>query len=147
MINILQPMMTEIQQEGATTKRVLESVPEDKLAWKPHPKSMSLGQLALHIASIPGNLSRLAQLEKFDVSQANFNPPAPKDAAEILTSLEASLKAAEEYLDGMSESAAAGSWTNDGRREGNVHHFPPGAAAYHHAQPLVSSSRAIVGLP
>src|SRR6266852_2536773 len=83
MIKMLEPMMSEIQQEAAITKRVLERVPADKLAWKPHPKSMSLGQLALHIATIPGNLSKLAQQEGFDLSAANLDPPAPGNAKEI----------------------------------------------------------------
>jgi uncharacterized damage-inducible protein DinB len=110
MIKMLEPMMSEIQQEAVTTKRVLERVPADKLSWKPHPKSMSLGQLAFHVASIPGNLSRLAQLEEFDISTVNFEPPAPGNAKEILNTLDASLKAIEEYLGGVSESAATGSW-------------------------------------
>jgi uncharacterized damage-inducible protein DinB len=110
MIKMLEPMMSEIQQEGVITKRVLERVPGDKLSWRPHPKSMSLGQLALHIATIPGNLSKLAQLEGFDASAANFDPPAPNNANEILTALDTSLKAAEEYLGGVSESAVMGNW-------------------------------------
>jgi uncharacterized damage-inducible protein DinB len=103
-------MMSEIQQEAVITRRVLERVPADKLSWKPHPKSMSLGQLALHIATIPGNLSRLAQLEEFDATAANFDPPAPNNATEILTALDASTNAAEGYLGGVSESAVMGSW-------------------------------------
>src|SRR5215468_5869374 len=110
MIKLLEPIISEIQQETATTRRVLERVPEDKLAWKPHPKSMSLGQLAMHVASIPGNISRIAQLEEFDTAQANFNPPAAKSAGELLTTLEASVKTAQEYLGGVSESAAMGNW-------------------------------------
>ena len=50
----------EIDQEGATTRRVLERVPADRLAWKPHPKSMSLGKLALHIAGAPGQIASWA---------------------------------------------------------------------------------------
>jgi hypothetical protein len=44
----------ELQQEAEITSRVLARVPEDKLTWKPHAKSMTLGQLALHTATIPG---------------------------------------------------------------------------------------------
>jgi uncharacterized damage-inducible protein DinB len=110
MIRMLEPMMSEIRQEAVITQRVLERVPADKLSWKPHRKSMSLGQLALHVATIPGNLSKLAQLEEFDASQASFDPPAPNDAKEILTALDASVKAAEEYLGGVSESAVMGNW-------------------------------------
>ena len=49
-------MLSELQQEAKATRRMLERVPGDKLAWKPHAKSMSLGQLALHIATTPGNI-------------------------------------------------------------------------------------------
>jgi uncharacterized damage-inducible protein DinB len=110
MAKMLEPMMSEIQQEAAITKRVLERVPADKLSWKPHPKSMSLGQLAMHVASIPGNLCRIAQRDGLDTSEANFNPPGPTDAKEILAALDASVKAAEEYVGTVSESAALGTW-------------------------------------
>lgn len=111
MTTTLAPTLDEIREEAAITKRILERVPADKLSWKPHPKSMSLGQLALHIASIPGGLTKVLQLEEFDVSQANFNPPPPKDVEEIQTTLDQSIRAAEDYLDGMSEQAALGSWS------------------------------------
>ena len=102
--------MNEIDQEAVITRRVLERVPPDKLSWKPHPKSMSLGQLAFHVASIPGNISKLAQLEEFDASAANFDRPSPNDTAEILTALHASLNTVKEYLHDVSESAALGNW-------------------------------------
>jgi uncharacterized damage-inducible protein DinB len=110
MIKMLEPMMGEIEQEAVITRRVLERVPSDKLAWKPHPKSMTLGQLAIHVATIPGNLARIAQLEQFDTRQANFEPASPASADEILPAFDASLKTAKECLAGMSESAALGQW-------------------------------------
>ena len=110
MIAMMEPMIGEIQQEAATTKRVLERVPPGKLTWKPHPKSMSLGQLAMHIANIPGNICKLAQMDGLDASAANFDPPAPHDVKEILTALDTGVKAAEEYIGGISESDAMGSW-------------------------------------
>jgi uncharacterized damage-inducible protein DinB len=110
MIPMLEPMMKEIDQEAIITRRVLERVPPDKLSWKPHPKSMSVGQLALHIATIPGGISRLAQLDEFDASAANFDPPAPNDAPEILTALGAILQTVKEYLEGVTEPGAVGNW-------------------------------------
>lgn len=103
-------MAREIRNEAATTKRVLERVPADKLAWKPHPKSMSLGQLALHIATIPGGISKLAQVDEFEINPANFAPSSPENTLEILSALEASVTAAEQYLAGVSESAASENW-------------------------------------
>ncbi len=110
MTKLLEPMAREIRNEAATTKRVLERVPADKLAWKPHPKSMSLGQLALHIATIPGGISKLAQVDEFEINPANFAPSSPENTLEILSALEASVTAAEQYLAGVSESAASENW-------------------------------------
>jgi len=110
MTQIMEPMIAELREEAAITRRVLDRVPADKLSWKPHAKSMSLGQLALHIASIPGGLSKLAQLDEFDAAQANFNPPAPKNIEEIHSTLDQSVREAEERLSGMTEQAAMGNW-------------------------------------
>ncbi len=110
MSKIMEPMMSEIDQEAATTKRVLERVPGDKLTWKPHTKSMSLGQLAMHVATIPGGITKLAQVDNFEIDPAAFVPPNPKNTAEILAALDASVQAAKEYLGGVSESAATAKW-------------------------------------
>lgn len=107
---MLDSMLAELRQEATTTRRVLERVPEEKLSWKPHPTSMSLGQLSLHVASIPGNLAGLAQLEEFDASQANFDPPEASSVDEILAALDDSVRAAENYFSGLDDKTAAGNW-------------------------------------
>lgn len=107
---MIDSMLNELRQEATTTRRVLERVPEEKLSWKPHPKSMSLGQLSLHVASIPGNLVGLAQLDEFDASQANFVPPEANSVDEILTALDNSLKTAEHYFSGLDAKTASGNW-------------------------------------
>jgi len=103
-------MLSELREEAVTTRRVLERVPPDKLSWRSHAKSMSLGQLALHVASIPGNLTRLAQLDEFDASQANFNPPEPNGLNEIYAALEQSVRSADEYLTSITEQVASANW-------------------------------------
>lgn len=107
---MIDSMLNELRQETVTTKRVLERVPEEKLSWRPHPKSMSLGQLSLHVASIPGNLVGLAQLEEFDASQANFTQREASSVNEILTVLDSSVKAAEDYFSGLDDKTATGNW-------------------------------------
>ena len=107
---IVKAMLRELQREAITTKRVLERVPADQLSWKPKPKSMTLGQLANHVAMIPGNLSKLAQVEEFDASSANFDPPMPKDVQEVLATLDAGVKAAQEYVGGLTETALDSQW-------------------------------------
>jgi uncharacterized damage-inducible protein DinB len=103
-------MLREFREEAATTRRVLDKVPADKLTWRPHPKSMSLGQLAIHIASVPAALAKITQPDTFDVSQGNFQPPQPKNMAEVQSAFEQSVREAEAYLDGMTEQAAQGNW-------------------------------------
>ena len=57
---MIDALLAELEQESHTTRRVLERVPQAHLSWRPHPKSMSLGQLALHVATVPGNVAELA---------------------------------------------------------------------------------------
>lgn len=104
------PMLNEFREEAAVTKRVLERVPANKLSWKPHTKSMSLGQLAMHIATVPGNLAKITQQDAFDVSQASFEQSAPKNVEEIQAAFEQSVCEVEEYLKGMTEQKAQGNW-------------------------------------
>ncbi len=110
MNTLIAPMLNEFREEVTITRRVLDRVPPDKLSWRPHPKSMSLGQLALHVASIPGSLAKLTQLEEFDATQANFTPPAPSDMKEVHAALDQSVRDAEDCLSDMSEQKALGNW-------------------------------------
>ncbi len=64
----------------------------------------------MHVATIPGSLVKLTQLDEFDASQANFSPPQPKDLGEIHTALAQSVSSAEEYLGTMADSFASASW-------------------------------------
>ena len=107
---MVEPIVGEFREEVATTRRALERVPADKLEWRPHPKSMTLGQLASHIAVIPGNLSRIVQQESFDVLQGNFVPPQPKNVHEILTAFEQSIREGEQGLLNLSDERARGIW-------------------------------------
>ena len=107
---MVEPIVSEFREEVATTRRALERVPADKLEWRPHPKSMTLGQLASHIAVIPGNLSRIIQQESFDVLQGNFVPPQPKNVQEILAAFEQSVREGEQGLLNLSDERARGIW-------------------------------------
>ena len=105
-----EPMLSEFREEAATTKRVLERVPAQKLAWKPHAKSMTLGQLAWHIAKVPGDLARITQPDSFDVSQGSFVPPQPKNLEEVFAVFDESVRDAEKCLKEMTDEKAHGNW-------------------------------------
>jgi uncharacterized damage-inducible protein DinB len=61
-------LLKEIDLEMASTRKTLERIPEDKLTWKPHEKSMGLGRLAAHLAELPGFGLRMTQVDSFDLA-------------------------------------------------------------------------------
>ena len=54
-------LFAEFEAQAPITRRFLERLPEDKLTWKPHEKSMTAGQLALHLATVPGGVVKLVE--------------------------------------------------------------------------------------
>jgi uncharacterized damage-inducible protein DinB len=107
---MMEPMLNELRHEAETTKRLLDRVPENEFGWSPHPRSMSLGQLALHVANIPGDLTRLAQLDQFDAANANFEPAKPESKEAVMNAFRTSLSAASEYLEALSPDIAGAPW-------------------------------------
>jgi uncharacterized damage-inducible protein DinB len=103
-------LLEEFREEAEITKRVLQRVPSERLSWRPHPKSMTLGQLAWHVATTPGSVSRISQQSSFDVAQANFVPPQPQSLEEILEAYEQSVRDAENCLECFTDQQARSSW-------------------------------------
>ena len=101
--------LTELEQEGHTTRRTLERVPVAKLTWKPHEKSQTMGQLALHVATIPGVLSEVSMLPAFDAAFVVPRPEA-KSMDELLGAHDASVARARTILGGMDDAALATPW-------------------------------------
>jgi uncharacterized damage-inducible protein DinB len=130
-------LLQELEQEAQTTRRVLERVPGDRLAWKPHDRSMSLGQLALHVASVPGAIAEISQISPFPVPK--FEQPAATSVAELIPALDQSLSKARAILRTLGDADLAKTWrVMDGDRE--VMALPVGAVLrsimlnhwYHH---------------
>lgn len=106
MLAAAQSMIAEYQAETPATRRVLARVPADRLEWRPHEKSMSLGQLANHVALIPGRIAQMAAAGALDASKMSFQPPMPESQAALLPSLEASVAGACDYLASLDETTA-----------------------------------------
>lgn len=109
--SVVAPVAAEFDQEAKTTRRVLERVPATKLAWKPHSKSLSLGQLALHIAAVPGRFVTTLQKQEHEVNPSNFQFDEAKSIEEILTVFDQSVKDAHAYLTQLSDEQAKADWT------------------------------------
>src|SRR5687768_14504750 len=102
-------LLAELEQEAETTRRVLERIPQAHLSWKAHPKSMSLGQLALHVATVPGRGAELAAVDVIPEPPAFVHPEAAT-AAELVPSLTASVAKARQALGGFDDARMAAMW-------------------------------------
>ena len=110
-------MISELEQEAATTRRVLERVPSDKLGWKPHDKSMSLGALAMHIASGPAFITDWAVQDSITFAGGEGSPDA-KSTAEILAAHDASAAKAKANISSIGDGGLGKMWsmkTPDGK--------------------------------
>lgn len=106
---IIDNVMMELEQEAKTTRRVLERVPEDKLSWKPHTKSFTLGQLALHIA---GGQKQIAQMALQDVFElGNFSVAEAKNRKELLDALDESTVSVKQSLGNLDDGKMMSTWT------------------------------------
>lgn len=101
----------EFRGEAQITRRVLERVPADKLTWKPHPKSSSLGQLALHIAAVPGRFVPSLQQTEHEINPNAFQFQHPGSKDEILTTFDQSLQDVGAYLDSLTDEELRAPWT------------------------------------
>jgi uncharacterized damage-inducible protein DinB len=89
-------LLPEFDREMASTRKTLERVPDDEHAFKPHPKSMSMGDLALHLAEIPGWGAETLRKETADVS--TYRPTPLKTQAELLAHFDKNVAAMRDAL-------------------------------------------------
>lgn len=113
---LIDGLLQELEQEAQTTRRVLERVPDGQLGWKPHPKSMTLGQLAMHVAIVPGGVAEFVVPSTQQVP--NFPQPSPNSASELVPMLENSVKQARAAVGNMDDATIQAPCTiMDGDRE------------------------------
>jgi len=104
------PLIAELERESKATRKVLERVPREKLEWRPHPKSMSLGQLANHVAGIPGNIARMAQGEGFNAADRTGSYPQPEPGTDFAANLDAGLEESRAILSQWDAQTASRTW-------------------------------------
>jgi uncharacterized damage-inducible protein DinB len=90
-MNISEALLPEFDHEIANTRKVLERLPEDKFAWKPHPKSFDLKKLATHVAHMPSWVNITMDTDVLDFAQ-QYSMPEPATRAEILALFDQGVK-------------------------------------------------------
>jgi uncharacterized damage-inducible protein DinB len=97
----IEVLLAEFDEEMANTRKMLERVPEKKLAWKPHEKSFPLGKLANHVAALPAGIA-------FVITGQGGKPSDAATAPEIVEAFDKRVAAAREALAGTNEDHLAG---------------------------------------
>src|SRR3954464_4530294 len=108
-MKMIDGLLAELDQEAVATRRVLERIPQAHLSWKPHPKSMSLGQLALHVATVPGNVAELAAIDTIP-EPPSFIQPEAASTSELVPALTESVARAKRALGGFDDARMAAMW-------------------------------------
>jgi uncharacterized damage-inducible protein DinB len=120
-MTISEGLLPEFDSEMATTRKMLERVPEDKYSWKPHEKSGTMGWLAAHIAALPGLATRTMQHDEFDFAPGGVRqaPAAPPNSAkELLEKFDTNAAAGRAAIAGAGDAEFAKTWTllNNGQK-------------------------------
>jgi uncharacterized damage-inducible protein DinB len=116
-MSIAHAMLNEFEHECQTIRKFLESVPQDRLGWKPHEKSHTAGELASHIAMLPEFVTRFVLMDASPVPTTSqvFKQPATVEG--ILSSHEKSAQAVREILPTLDDARLMTNWsaTVDGK--------------------------------
>lgn len=108
MMAIAEAMMAELEQEAETTRRVLERVPEEHIDWRPHERSRTLGELAMHIATVPGAIAQMVGTGPTG-EIPNVTPPRPR-AADLLPAHDESIATARRILTELDDARMHETW-------------------------------------
>lgn len=103
-------LLAEYDHEMGTTRRLLERIPEDKLSWKPHDKSMSLADLSTHLSSIPQWAGTILNTSSFDFADAPPNPAPKTSRLAVLEEFDAAVRQARAWMD-KSDAEYAARWS------------------------------------
>jgi uncharacterized damage-inducible protein DinB len=106
---IAREFLAEFETQAPITRKFLERLPEAKLTWKPHEKSMSAGQLAYHLASVPGGIVRFVQNNPAQ-APTSFEFPQPASRDEILKAFDESVATVRSLLPRFDDAAMRETW-------------------------------------
>jgi uncharacterized damage-inducible protein DinB len=104
-------LLPEFDHEMATTRRVLERVPEDRKDWKPHAKSMSLAELAGHLAEIPSYGMATLAADEFDIGAGKYTPAVFQSREETLRKFDDLVRQTRAAIEATDDATFARPWT------------------------------------
>lgn len=119
-MGINQSFIAELEQEGKSTRKILERVPLEKFDWKPHEKSTPLGRLAFHVAEIYGWASTTLDEDELDFAKFDYKPKTQGTTEELLASYDDNYNKAMKSLKDAPDSRFMENWT---MKNGDITYF------------------------
>lgn len=110
-MNIIEMLLSEMEQEAQITRKMLSRVPVDKSDWKPHHKSMPLKNLAVHVAELPEWVTMAVTTDELDFAQNPYKQEDVKTSEHLLDYFERSLASGKEHLKNTNEGILKENWT------------------------------------
>ena len=113
-MDLIKELSTEMENEAATTRKMLARVSDDRLDWSPHPKSMTLRQLAIHVAEIPSWVAIAVEHDELDFNAGDYQPTSVNSQADLLALFEKSYETGRAALDQLPTSKLDVPWVMRG---------------------------------
>ncbi|HEX8314593.1 MAG TPA: DinB family protein [Flavisolibacter sp.] len=143
-MDIIQALVKEMEAEAATTRKMLQLVPAEKFDWKPHTKSMSLQNLAVHIAELPSWVQMAFTTSELDFGTMDYTPSPVNNNADLLSLFENSLTSGVNALRNAKEDDLHPTWTM--RTGDNIHAVLTKYELVRHAFAQTTHHRAQLGV-
>lgn len=119
-MEMIKVFLKELDSEAAITRKMLGRIPNDKFDWQPHPKSMTIRQLANHIAELPGWITMAINTDELDFAAQAYTPEQISDTKELIGVFNEKVEEAKETLWKTSEDILEKKWV---LREGEAIYF------------------------
>lgn len=111
MTTMIQMLLKELENEAITTRKMLALVPDDKYDWKPHEKSMTVKQLATHIAELPGWIPMAINTDELDFAGNPYKPEDINNTKDLLAYYEKNFAQGKEALLKTTDEQLLPDWT------------------------------------
>jgi uncharacterized damage-inducible protein DinB len=109
-MTIAETLLLDYDAEIQNTRRILERIPEDKPDWVPHPKSMPMGRLAVHVARLPDFATTILTTDNLDLGSRKFPPMVFESREKLLAQLEKTSAEARQALQSATDEQLQTQW-------------------------------------
>ncbi|MBS1584943.1 MAG: DinB family protein [Bacteroidetes bacterium] len=110
-MEIIPMLLKEMEHEARTTRKMLQCIPDDKLDWQPHAKSMTMRRLATHIAELPGWVTIALTTNELDFASNPYDPKPIANNKELMAYFEETLADGKAHLEKANETLLMEPWT------------------------------------